>query len=111
MKRLLEKRQALIVPLLRGALPEHCGEYHVSDDSLAFVVAWHLKDGATLHLFANLDDEPWAVPSDVVSGDLTCGELLHAHPKGSDEMLRTGVLPGPSVVFRLEGQKLLSGNA
>ncbi|ORE93910.1 malto-oligosyltrehalose trehalohydrolase [Aurantimonas sp. 22II-16-19i] len=109
-KRLLDKRQKLIVPLLRGELPANCGEYHVSDDSLAFVVAWHLKDGAVLHLFANLDDEPWAIPGDVVSGDLTCGELLHAHPKGADEMLRSGVLPGPSVVFRLEGQKLLAGN-
>ncbi|MBO0661298.1 malto-oligosyltrehalose trehalohydrolase [Jiella sp. MQZ9-1] len=106
---LLEKRQRLIVPLLTGPLPEHGGEYHVSDETLAFVVAWHLRDGAVLHLFANLDDEPWAIPSNVVTGDLSCGDLLHAHPKGADEILRTRVLPGPSVVFRLESQKLIAG--
>ena len=110
-KQLLDKRQRLVVPLLKDPLPGHCGEYHVSDDTRAFVVAWHLKEGTTLHLFANLDDEPWAIPSDVVTGDLTCGDLLHAYPKGSDEMLRTGVLPGPSVVFRLESQKLIAGKS
>ncbi|TFF25398.1 malto-oligosyltrehalose trehalohydrolase [Jiella endophytica] len=108
-KRLLEKRQRLVVPLLSDGLTGGCGEYHVSDDTLAFVVCWHLKDGSALHLFANLDDEPWAIPSDVVSGDLTCGEVLHAYPKGADETLRTGVLPGPSAVFRLESQKLIAG--
>ncbi|MCQ0986758.1 malto-oligosyltrehalose trehalohydrolase [Jiella marina] len=109
-KRLLDKRQRLIVPLLASDMAAGCGEYHVLDDTLAFVVAWHLKDGGCLHLFANLDDEAWAIPSDVVKGDLTAGDLLHAHPKGADDALRSGTLPGPSVVFRLESQKLIAGN-
>ncbi|MBO0904428.1 malto-oligosyltrehalose trehalohydrolase [Jiella sonneratiae] len=110
-KTLLEKRQQRVVPLIAGELAGGCGEYHVSDDTLAFVVAWHLKNNAVLHLFANLDDEPWALPSDVVKSDLTCGDLLHSHPKDAAPMLETGCLPGPSVVFRIEGQKLISGTA
>ncbi|MEC5322730.1 malto-oligosyltrehalose trehalohydrolase [Aurantimonas sp. A3-2-R12] len=109
-KVLLAKRRQNIVPLLE-AIPPHCGSYHVSDNSKAFVVAWVLKGGAVLHLFANLDDEPWAIPDDVMKGDLTCGTLVHAHPKGADADLKTGILPGPSVVFRLEEQRLIVGPA
>ena len=106
---LLKKRQSAIVPLLRGPL-SGCGNYQVSDDTRAFVVSWRLKDGAVLQLFANLDDEPWAVPQGVGKGDLGRGSLVHAHPKGAEEALATGVLPGPSVVFRLDGQQLIAGH-
>ena len=106
-RRLLAKRRDVIVPLLQD-IPPHCGAYVVSDNSKAFVVAWKLKGGAHLHLFANLDDEPWNIPEGVMKGDLDCGTLVHAHPKGADESLRNGFLPGPSAVFRLEEQPMIA---
>ncbi|MEX6508078.1 malto-oligosyltrehalose trehalohydrolase [Jiella sp. M17.18] len=109
-KRLLEKRQKQIVPLLKN-IPACCGAWQASDDTRAFVVAWTLKDGAVLSLYANLDDEPWAVPQGVAKGDLSRGSLVHSHPKEAADVLETGILPGPSVIFRLDGQQLLAGLA
>ncbi|MEF2551516.1 malto-oligosyltrehalose trehalohydrolase [Aurantimonas sp. A2-1-M11] len=107
-RQLLAKRQAAIVPLLKG-IPGNGGSYFTADDTKAFVVAWVLKDGAVLHLFANLDDEPWPIPGTVVKQDLTGGALVHAYPKGVEEELNSGILPGSSVVFRLEQQSLIAG--
>ncbi|UIJ74289.1 malto-oligosyltrehalose trehalohydrolase [Aurantimonas sp. HBX-1] len=107
-RRLLAIRQRVIVPLLSGVGP-NSGSWAASDDSRAFVVAWTLKSGQVLHLFANLDDEPWAIPEGVAKGDLTCGDLVHAYPKGADIELQGGTLPGPSVVFRLDAQRMIAG--
>ena len=107
-RRLLEIRQRVIVPLLNDVLPGS-GNWTASDNSRAFVVSWKLKAGQMLHLFANLDDEPWAIPDGVAKADLTCGDLVHAYPKGADQELQAGVLPGPSVVFRLDAQRMIAG--
>ncbi|MEH6717639.1 MAG: malto-oligosyltrehalose trehalohydrolase [Aurantimonas endophytica] len=107
-RRLLATRQRVIVPLLSGIEP-HSGKWTASQDSRAFVVSWKLGSGQILHLFANLDDEPWAIPEGVAKADLTCGDLVHAYPRGADEELQGGVLPGPSVVFRLDTQRLIAG--
>jgi maltooligosyltrehalose trehalohydrolase len=107
-RRLLEIRQRMIVPLLSD-VPPHSGHWTASPDSRAFVVSWKLKAGQVLHLFANLDDEPWAMPDGVAQADLTCGTLLHAYPRGADDELQKGVLPGPSVVFRLQSQLQVAG--
>ena len=107
-RRLLTIRQDVIVPLLAD-IPPGCGSYHVADGSLAFSVAWTLKDGQVLHLFANLDDEPWPLPSSLTSTDLTGGHLVHAYPAEADKALAEGSLPGTSVVFRLAHQSLIAG--
>ncbi|MDE0921557.1 malto-oligosyltrehalose trehalohydrolase [Aurantimonas coralicida] len=107
-RQLLAKRQSAIVPLLKG-IGGNGGTWFASDASKAFVVAWELAGGTVLHLFANLDDEPWPIPDTVAKSDLTCGTLVHAYPKGADEQLKSGILPGTSVVFRLESQNLIAG--
>ncbi|MEF2070525.1 malto-oligosyltrehalose trehalohydrolase [Consotaella aegiceratis] len=98
--RLLTIRRERIVPLLKG-VGGSIGSYHVDNDTDAFAVTWHLADHATLHLFANLDDEPWSVPHDVTPQDLHEGEVLFDHEPGAADSLAKGELPGPSVVFRL----------
>ena len=100
---LLEKRRRHIIPLLGGA-KGHSGVFRTSDETRAFAVAWTLRDGAVLSLFANLDDEPWALPSNLSPTDLSRGMLVHAHPKGAENSLAEGVLQGPSVVIRIDGQ-------
>ena len=105
-RRLLQKRQVSIVPLLEGA-PANGGASHSTDDTRAFMVSWTLADGALLLLFANLDEEPWSVPNDVARVDLGRGELIHSQPPAAAESLETGVLPGLSVVFRLDTQRLI----
>ncbi|NDV87333.1 malto-oligosyltrehalose trehalohydrolase [Aurantimonas aggregata] len=107
-RRLLEIRQRVIVPLLHDVAP-NSGSWTASDGSRAFVVSWKLKAGQVLHLFANLDDEPWAIPEGVAKADLTCGDLVHAYPKGADVELQGAILPGPSVVFRLDAQRMIAG--
>ncbi|MEO5732402.1 MAG: malto-oligosyltrehalose trehalohydrolase [Rubrivivax sp.] len=100
-QQLLEKRASMIVPLLQD-IPANCGTWHAQSDTRAFAVAWTLKGGAVLELFANLDTEPWALPADVAPGEFSRGTLVHAHPKGAADALTTGSLAGLSVVFRLE---------
>jgi len=107
-QQLLQKRQASIVPLLKGA-PANGGASHSNVDTRAFTVSWTLNNGAVLLLFANLDEQPWSVPNDVARVDLGRGALLHSHPKGAADALETGVLPGLSVVFRLDVQRLFAG--
>lgn len=107
---LLTKRQHHVVPLLRD-VPPNCGSFHVSDSSRAFSVSWRLKDETVLNLFANLDDEPWTVPTEVPHRDYDSGELVHAHPPEAADMLKDGVLPGPSVVVRLCRPALIGGPA
>ncbi|KQT85607.1 malto-oligosyltrehalose trehalohydrolase [Aurantimonas sp. Leaf443] len=105
-RKLLRKRFETIVPLLAD-IPAHCGSYHVSDNSRAFAVEWVLKDGHVLNLFANLDDEPWALPTSLMAADLSAGILVHAIPSGVEDIMTSGSLPGPAVVFRLEQRKAL----
>ncbi|KQT69940.1 MULTISPECIES: malto-oligosyltrehalose trehalohydrolase [unclassified Aureimonas] len=98
-KKLLKLRQEKIVPHLKGA-PPHAGSYHVSD-SRAFEVCWTLADGKALHLFANLDDEPWGLPEDIARSELTDGETIYASEPEAVDMLKDGRLPGYTVVVRL----------
>ncbi|MCQ8780612.1 malto-oligosyltrehalose trehalohydrolase [Mangrovibrevibacter kandeliae] len=96
---LLRLRRERIMPLLKDA-PGDCGKCDVSDDTDAFAVSWTLGGGHVLHLFANLDDEPWKLPADVTPDEAMGGDVLFEHEAGAAEALKTGVLPGPSVVFR-----------
>ncbi|SKA30500.1 malto-oligosyltrehalose trehalohydrolase [Consotaella salsifontis] len=98
-ERLLTLRRERIVPLLKG-MGGHAGRYHVDESTDAFAVSWRLAGDNVLRLFANLDDEPWNVPQAVTAGAAAAGEVLFEHEAGAAESLATGVLPGPSVVFR-----------
>ncbi|MBC8130733.1 MAG: malto-oligosyltrehalose trehalohydrolase [Rhizobiaceae bacterium] len=98
-RKLLTLRRERIMPLLTE-IPPHCGSFEVSD-TRAFVVSWTLRGGRVLKLFANLDDEPWTVPEGVTRTELTSGELIFSHQRDAALDLSQGVLPGPSVVFRL----------
>ncbi len=99
-KELLRIRRETVVPLL-GTVPPRCGSYTASD-SRAFEVCWSLGPNAAMHLFANLDDEPWGLPEAITSPERLQGRTIFAtSPAAEDELLRNGVLPGTSVVVRL----------
>ncbi|WP_102960272.1 malto-oligosyltrehalose trehalohydrolase [Mangrovicella endophytica] len=97
---LLKIRREKIMPLLKDA-PGGAGRCHLSNDTDAFSVSWTLAGGAVLQLFANLDDEPWSLPSGIAADEVRRGELVFEHEDGVCESLIKGVLPGPSVAFRL----------
>lgn len=67
-RRLIAVRRERVVPMLAG-LTETCGQYAVVGPGV-FTVTWKLRDGARLHLAANLSKNPrdqvGSAPGDVI---------------------------------------------
>ncbi|GGE20861.1 malto-oligosyltrehalose trehalohydrolase [Aureimonas endophytica] len=104
-KELLAIRRREIVPLLAD-IPAHSGSYRATD-SRAFEVCWSLGQDTALHVFANLDDEPWGLPDAISPSERAQGHTIYATSREAEEGLRLGVLPGTSVVVRLAGRLLI----
>ncbi|KAB0679265.1 malto-oligosyltrehalose trehalohydrolase [Aureimonas leprariae] len=98
-RELLRIRREEVMPLLRD-VPAGGGSYYATD-SRAFEVCWSLGQGAAMHLFANLDDEPWGLPGTITSGERMEGRTIFTTSPEAEDSLRQGVLPGTSVVVRL----------
>jgi maltooligosyltrehalose trehalohydrolase len=97
--RLLDIRRREIAPRLFGIRGNAGNIFLASDRGLA--VQWRLGDGSTLTIYANLKDEPWAVPT-VLSHQINeAGRVIYETAPGSESSLRCGTFEPWSVVVKL----------
>lgn len=94
-KRLIAARFAHVVPRLAGIGGDAGAVEAISDHALA--VRWSCAGGETLHLAANLADEPATLPL------AACGTPFFTHPGDMD--LAGGTVPPWSVIAAIRNQE------
>lgn len=97
--RLLDIRRREIAPRLIG-VRANAGNVFLASNR-GFAVQWRLGDGSTLTIYANLKDEPWAVPDILTQQTDEAGKVLYESAPGSESALRSGTFEPWSVVVKL----------
>jgi len=97
--RLLDIRRREIAPRLAG-VKGNSGNVFLSSNR-GFAVQWHLGDGSTLTIYANLKDESWTGPSVLSQQAEEAGRLLYESAPGCEAGLRSGSLGPWSVLVKL----------